>query len=118
MQDVNLDGFADVLVGASGNLGNSTARVFLFLGNAAGTVPAPVALPAAPVLDQLGTTVSLTGGLGGSGVGSMVVGAQGNYSNIPPFLLACDVNGAGTPACQSVTLNPPVVFPMLLQSVQ
>jgi hypothetical protein len=118
MEDVNLDGFADVLVGASGDLGASTGRVFLFLGNAAGTVPTPLVLPAAPTLNQLGTTVSLTGALGGSGVGSMVVGAQGNYSNILPFLLACDVTGAGTPACQSVSLNPPVAFPMLLQSVQ
>ena len=42
MEDVNLDGFADVLVGASGDLGASTGRVFLFLGNAAGTVPTPL----------------------------------------------------------------------------
>ena len=118
MGDVNLDGFADVLVGAMGNLSGSQGRVFLFLGNALGTPGAPVVLPGTPALDQMGYTVAVSGVMTPGNVGSFVAAGAGNYSTIPPSMLACDVTGAGSMTCGSVEVSPPVVAPLYLQSIQ
>ncbi|MGB0133703.1 integrin alpha [Dokdonella sp.] len=76
--DVNGDGFADVLVGASGyNNGESNEGVAaIFLGSSSGVFPFPHALLQADQANaEFGASVAGAGDINGDGFGDVIVGA-------------------------------------------
>jgi hypothetical protein len=76
--DVNGDGYADVVIGAS-SYQNSTGRVYVYLGSASG-LPASPSLtltgPAGASVQEFGSSVSGAGDVNGDGYGDVVVSAS------------------------------------------
>jgi hypothetical protein len=79
--DVNGDGYADVVVGAYGNTGD-TGKAYLYLGGASGLAASPswTAVGEA-VNDWFGNSVATAGDVNGDGYADLVVGAYGNDDN-------------------------------------
>lgn len=81
-RDVNGDGYADIVVGASGNDagGQDAGRVYLYFGAPGSTLdPAPDAtLTGQSATDSFGTAVAILGDVNGDGFGDLGVGASGN----------------------------------------
>ncbi len=77
--DVNGDGYADLLVGATAYDGGETdeGAVFLYYGSAAGPVGAPVRLEGNQVNAYLGAGLAGPGDINGDGYADIVVGAGG-----------------------------------------
>jgi hypothetical protein len=73
--DVNGDGYADVIVGASVG-GTGTGRAYLYLGGSAGLSQTPVVtLTGEHVDDAFGATVTSAGDVNDDGYGDIIVGA-------------------------------------------
>lgn len=77
--DVNSDGFADVIVGASGNdAGGSTAgRAYIYFGGASMNNSADVVITGA-AFDNLGWSVASAGDVNGDGYSDVVIGVPGD----------------------------------------
>ena len=79
--DVNGDGYADVIVGASGRhpgggVSATTGRAFVFLGSASGLAPTPAWMVTSDQdLDALGHSVASAGDVNGDGYSDVIVGA-------------------------------------------
>jgi hypothetical protein len=78
--DVNSDGFADVIVGASGNdAGGSTAgRAYIYFGGASMNNSADVVITGAAAFDNLGWSVASAGDVNGDGYSDVVIGVPGD----------------------------------------
>ncbi len=81
--DVNRDGFADVIVGASGNDagGADAGQAYVFYGGPFGTpggTSADATLTGAAAGDQYGITVASAGDISGDGFDDVIVGARFN----------------------------------------
>jgi len=78
--DVNGDGYADVVVGASGYSNGQTkeGRVYVYVGSAAGlVVGSPWTAESDQVDAQFGASAATAGDVNGDGYGDVVVGAPG-----------------------------------------
>jgi hypothetical protein len=95
--DVNLDGYADVLVGAQGNdAGNSEAgRAYLYHGGPGADAVADLILTEPAATSFFGGSVSDAGDVDGDGYPDVVVGAFGN-----------DVGGADAGQARVITSRP------------
>ncbi len=79
--DVNGDGYADVIVGASGYM-SSTGRAYVYLGSSAGLNLTPaLTLTGQTPGDFFGASVGTAGDVNGDGYADVVVGASGYMSN-------------------------------------
>ena len=81
--DVDGDGFADVLVGASGNSSNQ-GRTYLYRGSSTGLATTPTATlteTSAAANNQFGRSVASAGDVDGDGYSDVLVGALGTSSN-------------------------------------
>lgn len=79
--DVNGDGFADVIVGASTeNAGgsNSVGRAYVYLGGPAADAAADLVLSGNATGDRFGVSVASAGDLNGDGNADLIVGAPGD----------------------------------------
>ena len=77
--DINGDGYADIIVGASG-AGNTAGSAYVYLGGASGLSTAPsLSLNDPPLtsIDQFGAAVAGAGDVNGDGYADFVVGAFG-----------------------------------------
>jgi FG-GAP repeat/FG-GAP-like repeat len=75
--DVNGDGYADVVIGASG-VSNSTGRAYLYLGGPSGLSTTPAAVLTGPdAYGDFGQSVSSAADVNGDGYADVVVGAPG-----------------------------------------
>jgi hypothetical protein len=72
--DVNGDGFADVLVGASDPV-SFTGGAFLYLGGGGGVTPRPIEIPAQSKNGAFGESVASAGDVNGDGFGDIIVGS-------------------------------------------
>jgi FG-GAP repeat len=81
-RDLNGDGFADVIVGASGNDGGGSAagRAYIYFGDASGDVDAVAdgTLTGAAADDSFGGSVAAAGDVNGDGFADVIVGARFN----------------------------------------
>lgn len=112
--DVNGDGYADVVVGASGasvSAANDFAgKAYIYLGSAAGLATSPaVTLLGFETRDSFGRWVSNAGDVNGDGYGDVVIGADGesgaiNFSGRAYVYLGSATGLAASPA---VTLTGP-----------
>jgi hypothetical protein len=72
--DVNGDGYADVIVGATG-YGNSLGRAYLYLGGASGLDTSPaLTITGEAANDQFGFTVQTAGDTNGDGYADVIIG--------------------------------------------
>jgi len=127
--DVNGDGYADVLIGASGyeNGESEEGRAFLYLGSAAGLGSSPAWTAESDQADaSFGTSVSTAGDINGDGYSDVIVGAP-QYDNteadegrafvyvgsasglaqLPEWIFEADQAGAGlgSQACTAGDVN-------------
>ena len=79
-EDVNGDGYSDVIVGASDNNagGNSAGRAYIFFGGGSMDNIADVTLTGEAAGDDLGASVSSAGDVNGDGYSDVIVGARGS----------------------------------------
>jgi hypothetical protein len=104
--DVNGDGYADVIVGASGSM-NNTGRAYVYLGSASGIVSQPSFTLTGPdgVNGSFGRSVASTGDVDGDGYADVIVGAPGASGTGKAYIYR---GGAtGLPTQPSLTLNGP-----------
>jgi hypothetical protein len=80
--DVNGDGYADVITGAFGNDagGGSAGRAYVYYGGPAADAVADLVLTGAAAIDQFGISVSGAGDVNGDGYADVIVGARLNDS--------------------------------------
>jgi hypothetical protein len=78
--DVNVDGYADVIVGAQG-YSTSTGRAYLFFGGTAMNNITDVTMTGETVFSSFGSSVSSAGDVNGDGLADLVVGAYGYSSS-------------------------------------
>jgi len=78
--DVNVDGYADVIVGAQG-YSTSTGRAYLFFGGTAMNNITDVTMTGETVFSSFGYSVSSAGDVNGDGLTDLVVGAYGYSSS-------------------------------------
>jgi hypothetical protein len=105
--DVNGDGFADVIVGATGT-DNDTGAAYVIFGKASGFVETfdvrslmgtdGFKISGVEFGDYAGLSVSGAGDVNGDGFSDLVVGARLKYSNPDPFAGAAYVIFGGDPA--------------------
>jgi len=78
--DVNSDGYADLIVGASLNDGDGDAagRVYVFLGGVAPDTVPDLVITGEAAGDRFGTSVASAGDVNGDGYSDVIVGAWGN----------------------------------------
>jgi hypothetical protein len=96
--DVNGDGYADVIVGAS--LGAAMkGRAYVYYGGPMGPGASPTArLTGASTGDALGSAVAWAGDVNGDGLGDVLVGALGAMSAGRAYLYLGPAVGLGTPS--------------------
>lgn len=81
--DVNGDGFADVLVGASSQAGGYLGAAYVYLGGAGGLSPTPSSLTdLAGGSGGFGFSVASAGDVNGDGFGDVIVGAPGENEDL------------------------------------
>jgi hypothetical protein len=99
--DVNGDGYADLVVGASGVMSN-TGRAYVYLGSAGGLAVTPATTLAGRdgELSQFGASVASAGDVNGDGYADLVIGAPNVMSNAGrTYVYLGNANGsAATPA--------------------
>ncbi len=77
--DVNGDGYADVLVGASQQAPGATGKAYLYLGQASGlSATASWTAVGEGVSDSFGSSVATAGNVNGDSYSDVVIGARGN----------------------------------------
>lgn len=114
--DVNGDGYADIVVGANAADGNAardfTGRAYVYLGSAAGLTGSPaLTLVGAEAGGAFGRWVSNAGDLNGDGYGDVVIGADGENgagaAGSPGRVYVYFGSSAGLAASPAVTLTGP-----------
>jgi cysteine-rich repeat protein len=102
--DINGDGYADFLVGAS--LGTPGGHAHLYLGSSSGPPSAPSVTLSAPDGGLFGSSVAGVGDINGDGYPDVAVGAQGalNFTGKVYLYLG---NGLGIAATPSISLTGP-----------
>jgi hypothetical protein len=102
--DVNRDGYADIIVGASG-YNNGTGRAYVYLGSASGISLTP-AFTATGVTtsDAFGLSVATAGDVNGDGYADIIVGAP-MYSNFIGRAYLYLASASGISATSAFTLT-------------